>query len=162
MASKITSFTSVYSAVYSGADNRKPQSFASLAFVWGIHRWPVNSPHKWPVTRKMFAFDYVVMLQYCSDFELPTSNAWFAGCGLEFGENEWENEYDMLQVQPRLNIMLIVVIYVLMKNQIYIPQTTLSHHTSCFHYSIAWMGACVYSVRICFVCVSCASAYMFL
>ena len=26
-------------------------------FVWGIHRWPVNSPHKGPVTRKMFPFD---------------------------------------------------------------------------------------------------------
>ena len=28
---------------------------------WGIHRWPVNSPHKWPVTRKMFPFDDVIM-----------------------------------------------------------------------------------------------------
>ena len=27
----------------------------------GIHRWPVNSPHKGPVTRKMFPFDYVIM-----------------------------------------------------------------------------------------------------
>ena len=27
----------------------------------GIHRWPVNSPHKWPVTRKMFPFDDVTM-----------------------------------------------------------------------------------------------------
>ena len=33
----------------------------SLAFVWGIHRWPVNSSHKWPVTRKMFPFDDVIM-----------------------------------------------------------------------------------------------------
>ena len=33
----------------------------SLAFVRGIHRWPVNSPHKWPVTRKMFRFDDVIM-----------------------------------------------------------------------------------------------------
>ena len=54
MASQITSFTIVYSAVYSGVDQRKHQSSASLAFVRGIHRWPVNSPHKWPVTRKMF------------------------------------------------------------------------------------------------------------
>ena len=37
------------------------QSSASLAFVRGIHRWPVNSPHKWPVTRKMFPFDDVIM-----------------------------------------------------------------------------------------------------
>ena len=54
MASHITSLTIVYSTVYSGADQRKHQSSASLAFVWGIHRWPVNSPHKGPVTRKRF------------------------------------------------------------------------------------------------------------
>ena len=47
--------------VYSAADQRKHQSSASLAFVWGIHRRPVNSPHKWPVTRKMFPFDDVIM-----------------------------------------------------------------------------------------------------
>ena len=35
--------------VCSGADQRKHQSSASLAFVRGIHRWPVNSPHKGPV-----------------------------------------------------------------------------------------------------------------
>ena len=61
MASQITSLTSVYSTAYSGAYQRKHQSSASLAFVWGIHRWPVNSPHKWPVTRKMFPFDDVIM-----------------------------------------------------------------------------------------------------
>ena len=37
-------------------------SKASLAFVWGIHQWSVNSPHKWPATRKMFPFDDVIML----------------------------------------------------------------------------------------------------
>ena len=29
--------------------------------MWGIHQGPVNSPHKWPVTRKMFPFDDVIM-----------------------------------------------------------------------------------------------------
>ena len=62
MASQIPSLTIVYSAVYSGADQRKHQSSASLAFVRGIHRSPVNSPHKWPVTRKMFPFDDVIMV----------------------------------------------------------------------------------------------------
>ena len=51
----------IYLTVYSSADQRKSQSFASLAFVRGIHRWPVNSPHKWPGTRKMFSFDDVIM-----------------------------------------------------------------------------------------------------
>ena len=61
ITSQITCLTSVYSTVYSGADQSKHQSSASLAFVWGIHRGPVNSPHKWPVTRKMFPFDDVIM-----------------------------------------------------------------------------------------------------
>ena len=61
VASQITSLTIVYSTVYSDADQRKHQSSASLAFVRGIHRGPVTSPHKWPVTRKMFPFDDVIM-----------------------------------------------------------------------------------------------------
>ena len=55
MASQITSHPVVYSTVYSGADQRK-HHIVSLAFVRGIHWWPVNSPHKGPVTRKMFPF----------------------------------------------------------------------------------------------------------
>ena len=62
MAYQITSLTPVYSIVYSDADQRKHKSSASLAFVWEIHRGPVNSPHKGPVTRKMFPFDDVIML----------------------------------------------------------------------------------------------------
>ena len=42
-------------------DQRKHQSSVSLAFVRVIHRWPVNSPHKRPVTRKLFLFDDVIM-----------------------------------------------------------------------------------------------------
>ena len=61
IASQITSLTIVYSTVLSGADQSKHQSSASLAFVWEIHRWPVNFPHKWPVTRKIFPFDDVIM-----------------------------------------------------------------------------------------------------
>ena len=60
-ASQITSLTIVYLTVYSGTNQRKHQSSASLAFVRGIHRWPVNSPHKGPVTRKMFPFDDAII-----------------------------------------------------------------------------------------------------
>ena len=49
----------------SGADHRKHQSFASLAFVRWIHRWPVNSPHKGPETRKMLPFDDIIMTSKC-------------------------------------------------------------------------------------------------
>ena len=61
VAYQITSLTIVYSTVDSDADQRKHQSSASLAFVRGIHRGPVNLSHKWPVTRKMFPFDDVIM-----------------------------------------------------------------------------------------------------
>ena len=61
VVSQITSLAIVYSLVYSGADQRKHQSSGSLAFVWGIHRSPVNSSHKRPATRKMFLFDDVIM-----------------------------------------------------------------------------------------------------
>ena len=61
IASQITGLTIVNSTVYSDADHRKHQSSASLAFVRGIHRGPVNSPHKWPVTLKKFPFDDVIM-----------------------------------------------------------------------------------------------------
>ena len=67
IASQITSLTIVYSVVYSDADQRKRQSSGSLAIVRGIHRGPVNSPHKWPVTRKMFPFDDVIMCGSYSD-----------------------------------------------------------------------------------------------
>ena len=62
MAYQITSRTIVYSIVYPGADQWKHQSSASLAFVRGIHWWLMNSPHKGPVTRKMFPFDDVIMI----------------------------------------------------------------------------------------------------
>ena len=61
MESQITSLTIVYSTVYSDADQRKHQSSTSLAFVWGIHRGPVNSLHKWPVTPVTQQFDDVIM-----------------------------------------------------------------------------------------------------
>ena len=72
IASQITSLTIVYSTVYSGADQSKHQSSASLAFVWGIHRGSVNSPHKWPVTRKMFPF--VLNIFYLPHFGYSYNN----------------------------------------------------------------------------------------
>ena len=65
IASKITNFTIIYSTVYSDADQRKHQIFASLAFV------PVNSPHKRPVTRKIFPFDDVIMIMIIIVSYLP-------------------------------------------------------------------------------------------
>ena len=68
MASQTISFMIVYSTVCLGADERKHERSASLAFVRGIHRRPVNSPHKGPVTRKIFpscrAF-YLINIHSC-------------------------------------------------------------------------------------------------
>ena len=61
MASQITGILVVNSTVWSGRDQRKHQSSASLAFVWGVHRWPVNSLLKGPVTRNMFPFGDIIM-----------------------------------------------------------------------------------------------------
>ena len=64
IASQITSLAIVYWTIYSGADQRKHQSSVSLTFMWGIHQWPVSSPHKWPVKRKMFPFDDVIIISH--------------------------------------------------------------------------------------------------
>ena len=66
MASQITSLMIGYSTVYSGTDQRKHQSSASLNILRGIKRWPVNSPHKGPVTWNIFPFDDVIMC--CHNF----------------------------------------------------------------------------------------------
>ena len=92
IASQITSLTIVYSTVYSGADQRKHQSSASLAFVRGIHRWPVNSPHKWPVTRKMFPFDDVIMnFSKRSAASVPSWRLASRGCSSDWGLFQWNS-----------------------------------------------------------------------
>ena len=68
MASQITSLTIVYSTVYSRADQRKHQSSASLAFLRGLH--------KGPVTRKMFPFDDVIMVQIMNTQKKPHNLPW--------------------------------------------------------------------------------------
>ena len=85
MASQTTSLTIAYSTVYSGADQRKHQSSASLAFVRGIHRWPVNSPHKGPITRKIFPFHEVITRPLWSNNIVPSNGepcAKFSGCSV--------------------------------------------------------------------------------
>ena len=96
LASQITSLTIVYSADYSDSDQRKHQSSASLAFVWGIHRGPVNSPHKWPVTPKMFPFDDVIMLIKCHSARIMHDNVFF--------EARWNNRIKPILVFYYLNL----------------------------------------------------------
>ena len=68
MVSQITSLTIVCPTICSDAGQRKHQSSASLAFLRRIHRWPVNSQHKWPVTRKMFPSDDVIMKLHTREY----------------------------------------------------------------------------------------------
>ena len=110
VASQITSPTSVYSTVYSGVDQRKHQSSVSLAFVRGIHRWPLNSPQKGQVTRKMYPFDDVIMVPRYSEhwqsvhvwyifnlnlltsvwhYWISVSNAWFSELCLDHSLYIW-------------------------------------------------------------------------
>ena len=107
MAFQITSLMVVYSTVYSDADQRKRQSSASLAFVWGIRRWSVNSPRKWPVTRKMFPFDIryhgipykkynVVWLTFDKEFCSPVEQ--FANDSHEWGKNVGKLPYLWLKL----------------------------------------------------------------
>ena len=83
VASQITSLTTVYSTVYSDADQRKHQSSASLAFVRGIHRRPVNSPHKWPVMPP----------SHCRDFGLRTNMNWHS---LRIAQHRIDSNYFVL------------------------------------------------------------------
>ena len=80
IASQITGIMIVNSTICLGSDERKHQSSASLAFVRGIPRWLVNSPHKGPGMRKMFPFDDVIMTWINADRSLIaygiTNNLW--------------------------------------------------------------------------------------
>ena len=73
MAYQIIGVSIIYSTACSGASQRKHYSSTSLAFVGGIHRWPVSSPHNGPVTRKMFPFDDVIMFFSDSSHLLPVN-----------------------------------------------------------------------------------------
>ena len=82
MTSQITGVPIVCSTDATCADQRKHQSSVSLAFVRGIHRWPVNSQHTRPATRKMFSFDDVIMLQYV--FRTLTFPSHFLYCPITY------------------------------------------------------------------------------
>ena len=100
MASQITSLLIVCSTVYAGADRRKHQSSASLAFVWVIQRWPVNFPHKWPVMRKMFPFDDAIMVQL--KLKLDRATIYFSNTIYTTNSSPWVYNvriYDFMETQ---------------------------------------------------------------
>ena len=96
VASQIIGVSIVCSTVCSGADRRNHQSSASLAFVRGIHWWPVDSTHIGPVTWKLFPFDDVIMY-LCSLLGLPhyinrlpknRGNSQFFNCDIKWAHTQ--------------------------------------------------------------------------
>ena len=85
MASQITSISIFCSAVCSDAHQRKHQSSALLAFVRVIRRWPVDSPRKGPVTRKMFPFDDVIMFLITGSLRAEFTSHWW----VLFKKGQW-------------------------------------------------------------------------
>ena len=109
VASQITSFTIVCSTVYSGADQRGRQSSTSLAFVWGInHNSPVNSPHKWPVTRKMIPFDDVIMQHFCIASCHDSNISW--NTVLHYRFTLWKNSRNIFSARD--SVILFVAMFV--------------------------------------------------
>ena len=106
IASQITSLPIVYSTLYSDADQRKHQSSAWLAFVWGIHRGSVNSPHKWSVTRKMFPFDDVIMMNQFSAriYATLSFNDLTIQVQISHVYETWASPYPCLQMPLHLTI----------------------------------------------------------
>ena len=100
MASQITSLATVYSTVYSGVDQKEHQSSASLAFVGGIHRSPVNSPHKGPVTRKMFPFDDIIMVSLFVSKSTPRYFSGLAKPALKFSHWLLISPLSFMWMQP--------------------------------------------------------------
>ena len=100
MASQITSFPIVYLTVYSSVDQRKHQSSALLAFVQGIQRWLVNSPHKGPVMQKIFPFDDIIMR-----IDIQHSTLWILQSGQSDNEKQYGwNRQDSQSIIFHLNI----------------------------------------------------------
>ena len=95
IASQITSLKIVYPTVYLDANPRKHQSSVSLAFVRGIHRSPVNSPHKGPVTRKRLPFDGVIMTKLAPSESYLISVVWLLIIH-DFYDTLWNRRSDHL------------------------------------------------------------------
>ena len=95
----ITGLTIVYWTVYSRRRSKETSNSASLAFVTRIHRWAMNSPHKGPVTRKMFPFDDVII-----KCPIPHKNLKTTYQNLSMGQHEWK--LNCVKTSLRKTIML--------------------------------------------------------
>ena len=105
IASQITSLTIGLLNHLFKRRSKKTSKLRSLAFVWGIHRGPVNSPHKWPVTRKMFPFDDIIMYtQYCLGYD-----HFVPFLSFHFRAVEWYCVYQNYSASPCWHIITVCV-----------------------------------------------------
>ena len=125
-ASQVTSLMVVYSTVYSDTNERQHQSSASLVFARGIHRWPVNSSNKGPVTRKEFPFDDVIMSNFFFDNQSQWIDAIRGATDRAMSDNgvtmEWinhitplrkDNLHEIKQISPKVAAYLLEYTYYL-------------------------------------------------
>ena len=124
MASQITSVSIACSAICSGADQRKRQSSASLAFVRGIHRWPVDPPRKGPVTRKLFLFDDVIMNGKWMDLRPRSFIIWDNTSSINLDPIRWTIDMMILITMS----MPWRLLYPLHNNQSFTSTTVVSTH----------------------------------
>ena len=85
MTSQITSVSVVCSTVCWGADHRKHQSSASLAFT-REYRWPIDSPHKGPSDAENIPFDDVIIFFDISQKRFIQIVCVYAVCGKKLPE----------------------------------------------------------------------------
>ena len=124
MASQITSLAVVYSTVYLDADQRKHQSSASLAFLWGIHRDRWIPRTKGQLCGKMFLFDDVIMPNRVSDCHSEWHHAFINGQCLVIVNNtrhDDNNETD----NKNANIILMIVLLTITLTKIMLMIMTL-------------------------------------
>ena len=143
MAPQITGLTIVYSTVHSGADQRNHQSSASMAFVRGNHRSPVNSPRKWPVTRKMFPFYGVIMVcKLGSTIPVPSLVITVPGDGLTpNGPNYLQTEFwkhTLIHISSDLSLCKLNLTHVLLNKMSAISQAVLSEAFSWMKIFVFW------------------------
>ena len=105
MASQITGVSIVCSAVCWGSDQIKPQSPASLAFVRGIHRSPVDSHHNRPVRRKWFPFDDVIMFMFVTQIQHNTLSVLFGSTKVHIVK--WQSTKTMWDLCKRYRARLV-------------------------------------------------------
>ena len=110
MASQITSLTVVYSTIYSDPDQRKHESSASLAFVWGIHRDRWIHRTKGQLRGKCFhlmtsSWCTVIMPHMLFSFGITNWNDWFT-CFRQIKietvkeHRQYKNTYTVILLQP--------------------------------------------------------------